>query len=133
MRHALFLKGLNSFFQAPTHRLPRYALHIAQFLSLVLKQLQRPVGITLWKVAARYGYKVRSGTFVQFAFPSGTRSIDQRDLRPLLPEALTCPDYCSLAYRRRFGYSVFNPAFVGPDVRLCWSSYTSLARRDAAL
>ena len=28
---------------------------------------------------------------------------------------------------------VVNSAFVGPDVRLCWSSYTSLARRDASL
>ena len=28
---------------------------------------------------------------------------------------------------------VVNPAFVGPDVRLCWSSYTSLARCDAVL
>ena len=47
--------------QALPHRLPRYALHTARFLSLVLRQLLRPVGITLGKVAPLYSYKVRLG------------------------------------------------------------------------
>ena len=61
MRHALLLQGLSMLFQAPAHRLLRDDLYIAQFLSPVLKQLQRPVGITLGKVAPLYGYKVRFG------------------------------------------------------------------------
>ena len=49
------------FLQALAHRLPRYTLHTARFHDLVLKQLQRPVGITLGKVAPLYSYKVRFG------------------------------------------------------------------------
>ena len=69
--------GLESVFQALTHRLPRYALYIAQFHSLVLKQLQRPVRMTLWKVAARYGYKLRPARSPNLRFrPGRDRSIN---------------------------------------------------------
>jgi len=80
MRHALFLLGPRTFFPSSAHRLPRYTLHTARFLSLVLKQFQRPVGITLGKVGPLYSYKVR------------------------------------------FGYSVVDPAFVGPERRRQHSS-----------
>jgi hypothetical protein len=73
--------------------------------------------MTLRRVAARYGYNVRFGTLIQLALLTGTRSLDQRTLKPFLAEALAYPDDRAPAYRQRIGYSVINLAFVGLEQR----------------
>ena len=73
--------------------------------------------MTIRRVAARYGHNVCFGTLVQLALLTGTRTLDQRALKPLLAEALAYPDDRASAYRQRIGYSVINLAFVGLEQR----------------
>ena len=73
--------------------------------------------MTRRRVAACYGYNVRLGALVQLALLTGTRSLDQRALKPLLTEALAYPDDRAPAYGQRIRYSVINLSFVGIEQR----------------
>ena len=92
---------------------------MVQFHHLVRKKLQRPVGVSSGRVAARYRFQVRLRAFIQLALLARTRSLNQSAFKTLLTESLADPDHGPPAYGQSIGNLAVSLSFVRPQQCEC--------------